>query len=170
MTPQNLAFINATHPGDNVNFRTKLKNLVHNQCGNLSAYQRENMQRIMREEWFGPGYSTDLWCPSCVMSMAKIMHEQVEKYFAEEERKAKAKEELERKMKEAEILLKAVEALGDELAKQEAEEQEEALMDEAIINDKEAQEIVGELNNIAANFPKHDGPAEPLPKPKRKKK
>jgi hypothetical protein len=145
MTPQNLAFINATHPGDNVNFRTKLRHLVHNQCGNLSAYQRENMQRIMREEWFGPGYSTDLWCPACIMSMAKIMHEQVEKYFVEEERKAKAKEELERKMKEAEILLKAVEALGDELAKQ------------------EAQEIVGELNNIAANFPKHDGePREQL--------
>jgi hypothetical protein len=100
MTPQNLAFINATHPGDNVNFRTKLRHLVHNQCGNLSAYQRENMQRIMREEWFGPGYATDLWCPSCVMSMAKIMHEQVEKYFAEEE------------MKRDEVLRKAAEALA----------------------------------------------------------
>jgi hypothetical protein len=145
MTPQNLAFINATHPGDNVNFRTKLRHLVHNQCGNLSAYQRENMQRIMREEWFGPGYATDLWCPSCVMSMAKIMHEQVEKYFVEEERKRD------------EVLRKAAEALATTPLP---------------------------IENIAANFPKHDGePREQLniptaenshlhttSKPKRKKK
>jgi hypothetical protein len=135
MTPQNLAFINATHPGDNVNFRTKLRHLVHNQCGNLSAYQRENMQRIMREEWFGPGYSTDLWCPSCVMSMAKIMHEQVEKYFAEEERKRD------------EVLRKAAEALSTTSLP---------------------------IENIAANFPKHEPPAENItnipPKNKRRSK
>jgi hypothetical protein len=144
MTPQNLAFINATHPGDNVNFRTKLKNLVHNQCGNLSAYQRENMQRIMREEWFGPGYATDLWCPSCVMSMAKIMHEQVEKYFAEEEER-----------KRDEVLRKAAEALSTT-----------PLPIENIAANFPKHER--NLDRANTNDGVHDG--NPVEKPKRKKK
>lgn len=74
--------------------RTKLKYFVQSQSGNIDALERENFQRIMREEWFGPGYTTDLWCSTCVFNMIKILHQKFEEYMTAEEMRSKAVEAL----------------------------------------------------------------------------
>jgi hypothetical protein len=82
-SPANIAYLTER--------RTKLKYFVQSQSGNVDASERENYQRIMREEWFGPGYSTDLWCPSCVYNMVKILQQKFEEWMREEEAKEYAK-------------------------------------------------------------------------------
>jgi glucose-6-phosphate isomerase len=133
---------------------------VQSQSGNVDAAERENYQRIMREEWFGPRYSTDLWCPSCVYNMVKILQQKFEEWMKEEENK----KEVERLQKERDEFIARMEAANTKL---------DTMMKEGEV-----------LTNVIASFPKHDGepvacpPPPPsyiappcdTPKPKRKKK
>jgi glucose-6-phosphate isomerase len=96
-SPANIAYLTER--------RTKLKYFVQSQSGNVDAAERENYQRIMREEWFGPGYSTDLWCSSCVYNMVKILQQKFEEWMVAKEA---ANAELDALMKEGEVLTNVI--------------------------------------------------------------
>jgi hypothetical protein len=109
-SPANIAYLTER--------RTKLKYFVQSQSGNVDAAERENYQRIMREEWFGPGYSTDLWCPSCVYNMVKILQQKFEEWMtAEEARIQKEREEYKKTMDNTlDLLMKEGEVLTNVIA------------------------------------------------------
>lgn len=46
---------------------------------NLSGQERDDMQRIMREE-FQPGYATDLWCNPCVFAMVVLLFQKYDAF------------------------------------------------------------------------------------------
>jgi hypothetical protein len=45
----------------------------------LNANEREGMVRVMAEE-FQPGYTCDLWCPTCVFEMVKSLYTRYEQW------------------------------------------------------------------------------------------
>lgn len=47
---------------------------------NLGAANRENMVRVMREE-FHPNYSCDLWCPTCCGDMIVLLYRNYYNYL-----------------------------------------------------------------------------------------
>lgn len=49
----------------------------------LNAIERDNMQRIMREE-FQPGYQADLWCPSCAADMVLLLYRHYDEWLAKQ--------------------------------------------------------------------------------------
>lgn len=49
----------------------------------LSGEVRSRMQQIIAEE-FQPGYSTDLWCPSCVSDMVKKLYRHYDEWLAQQ--------------------------------------------------------------------------------------
>ncbi len=73
MKPANKQLLdNYRHHHDTV----KLDYLRH-----LSGEERENMQNIMADE-FLPGYTTDLWCQSCVFEMVKQLYHRYDEWIA----------------------------------------------------------------------------------------
>lgn len=48
----------------------------------LDGNTRSNMMRIMAEE-FWPGYTSDLWCPTCVADMVKLLYQRYDKWILE---------------------------------------------------------------------------------------
>lgn len=57
----------------------------HTQAINAGTFRgdarvRENMHRIMSEE-FQPGYTTDLWCGSCVFNMIKLLYRHYDEWI-----------------------------------------------------------------------------------------
>lgn len=84
MNPENLSYLQSK--------RTKLKYLVQSQSGQLDASERENFQRIIREE-FWPGYQTDLWCSSCAFKMVELLHQKFEEWLSIEEARQKLQAE-----------------------------------------------------------------------------
>jgi hypothetical protein len=46
----------------------------------LNGNERSGMQRVMSEE-FRPGYTADLWCPTCVAEMVKSLYRHYEAWL-----------------------------------------------------------------------------------------
>lgn len=66
MKPENLKFLEDTyHHWQTLRDAQYLKG--------LNGHEREGMQRVMAEE-FRPGYTADLWCPSCVADMVRLLY------------------------------------------------------------------------------------------------
>jgi hypothetical protein len=40
----------------------------------LNVHEKEGLIRVAREEFFGAGYSPDMFCPSCVAEMVKSVY------------------------------------------------------------------------------------------------
>jgi hypothetical protein len=74
MKPENKAFLEA-----NWHHWETLKNAQY--LKGLNAHERENFQRIMSEE-FQPGYTADLWCPTCCADMVRLLYTRYEAWKA----------------------------------------------------------------------------------------
>lgn len=40
----------------------------------LNVHEREDMLRVAREEFFGAGYSPDMFCPKCVADFVLVLY------------------------------------------------------------------------------------------------
>lgn len=49
----------------------------------LSGEVRSRMQQIIAEE-FQPGYSTDLWCPTCISDMVRKLYRHYDEWLAQQ--------------------------------------------------------------------------------------
>lgn len=97
MKPENKAFLEA-----NRTHWITLRDAFY--LRGLDGNTRSAMQRIMGEE-FRPGYTSDLWCPTCVADMVRALYQEFEKWEARqtpaiEEFAKKKREIIERWMRE----------------------------------------------------------------------
>lgn len=72
MKPENKAFLEA-----NRHHWITLRDAFY--VRHLDGNTRSEMQRIMGEE-FRPGYTSDLWCPTCVADMVRAVYQEFEKW------------------------------------------------------------------------------------------
>lgn len=70
MTPENKAFLEANRA-----HWITLRDAFY--IRHLDGNTRSEMQRVMGEE-FQPGYTADLWCPTCVADMVKALYQRFE--------------------------------------------------------------------------------------------
>ena len=82
MKPENISFLEA-----NYHHWITLRDAFY--LRGLNGQEREGMQRVMAEE-FQPGYTCDLWCPSCCMDMVKALYTRYDKWKSKQPLTVKA--------------------------------------------------------------------------------
>jgi hypothetical protein len=73
-------------------------------CRNLSGQEREDIQRVIGEE-FQRGYVTDLWCTPCVFNMIILAFQYYDKFLEQEAQQQRQRaEELEKVLQPAPVV------------------------------------------------------------------
>ena len=48
----------------------------------LNQHEKNELQEVARQEFFGPNYSPDWWCGDCCYEAVKAIYTQYEKYLS----------------------------------------------------------------------------------------
>lgn len=72
-------------------YRSKLNLWVNDQTCHLGGAEKDEILQVIREE-FNPGYTVDMWCGSCVVSMMTYAFRAMDEWKAQQPKPAEVKQ------------------------------------------------------------------------------